>query len=96
VDGDDGHFWSYGGLSGHSFALEGLAREEMSFDDLVASRVPKGVVGLFYVESRPDNGDAHRYEDRRAAPEPVREGSISRCLRARWALKKHLCGTRAS
>jgi hypothetical protein len=30
--------------------VDGLSRAEVSFEDMVASQVLKGVVGLFYVE----------------------------------------------
>jgi hypothetical protein len=56
VDGGDGHFWSYIGMEGRWFELDGLSREEVSFEDVVAPRVLREVVGLFYVESRPDDG----------------------------------------
>jgi hypothetical protein len=48
--GEEGRFWSYVGLGDRWFELDGMSRAEVSFEDMVASRVLKGVVGLFYVE----------------------------------------------
>jgi hypothetical protein len=48
--GDEGHFWRSVGFGARWFELDGMCREEVSFEDMVASPVLKGVVGLFYVE----------------------------------------------
>ena len=48
--GGEGRFWSYVGLGDRWFELDGMSRAEVSFEDMVASRVLKGAMGLFYVE----------------------------------------------
>jgi hypothetical protein len=56
VDGGYGHFWSYIGSGDRWFELDELSREEVSFEDVVAPHVLRGVVRLFYVEPRPEDG----------------------------------------
>jgi hypothetical protein len=48
--GDEGHIWCYVGLGDRWFELDGMSRAEVSFEDMAASQLLKGVVGLFYVE----------------------------------------------
>jgi hypothetical protein len=48
--GGEGHFWSYVGLGERWFELDRMCRAEVSLEDVVAPRLLKGVVGLFYVE----------------------------------------------
>jgi hypothetical protein len=45
--GDQGHLWSCVELGDRWFELDGTCLEEVSFENMVASRVFKGVVGLF-------------------------------------------------